>query len=260
MLTSSSGFKPAWQSGWAKRAATDSRFDAETIVRIIAAGDPRSTIAEVCASEGISLDTYYVWKLKYAGLTVVEVQHRRSQDRAHLRRTALVVRAVLLIAAGGAVAALAPWTVASTSRSTTTLLRDEARGTAPMPATPTPATPTALSPAGLHVHTRPPVPQTVAENKPRTVASVNATDVNVEPRPDPGGYRVQVVASPDAEEAQAWVDRLRGAGYGVQLTTTHIDRIQMYRVRVGPLRSRQEAEEVARRLEREGYPSPWLVQ
>ena len=43
------------------------------------------------------------------------------------------------------------------------------------------------------------------------------------------------------------------------LTAKIVDRVELYRVRVGPFKSRPVAEEVARRLEREGHRAPWVT-
>ena len=85
---------------------------------------------------------------------------------------------------------------------------------------------------------------------------MNAEDIETA---DPDGYVVQVAAVPDLQEARAVLEQLAEAGYPAYLTATIVDQVELYRVRVGPLKSRPAAEEVARRLEREGHRAPWVT-
>jgi cell division septation protein DedD len=85
---------------------------------------------------------------------------------------------------------------------------------------------------------------------------VNAGDIETA---DPNGYVVQVAALPNLQEARAVLEQLAEAGYPVHLTTKIVGRVELYRVRVGPLKSRPVAEEVAQRLEREGHSAPWVT-
>jgi cell division septation protein DedD len=87
-------------------------------------------------------------------------------------------------------------------------------------------------------------------------SSVSAEDIETV---SPNGYVVQVAAVPNLQEARAVLAQLAEAGYPAHLTATIVDRVELYRVRVGPLKSRPEAEEVARRLEREGHRAPWIT-
>jgi cell division septation protein DedD len=86
--------------------------------------------------------------------------------------------------------------------------------------------------------------------------SVNAQDIETA---NPNGYVVQVAAVPNLQEARAVLAQLTEAGYPAHLTAKIVDRVELYRVRVGPLKSRPVAEEIARRLEREGHRSPWVT-
>jgi cell division septation protein DedD len=76
---------------------------------------------------------------------------------------------------------------------------------------------------------------------------------------DPDGYVVQVAAVPDLREARAILEQLADAGYPSYLIVKVVDRVELYRVRVGPLKSRAEAEETVRRLDREGHRAPWIT-
>jgi cell division septation protein DedD len=85
---------------------------------------------------------------------------------------------------------------------------------------------------------------------------VNGGDIETA---DPNGYVVQVAAVPNLQEARAVLEQLAEAGYPAHLTAKTVDRVELYRVRVCPLKSRPAAEEVARRLEREGHRAPWVT-
>jgi len=245
--------RSAWQPGWTT-AAADNRFAAETIVGILRAGKSGSELAALCASEGIPLDTYYVWKLRYTGLTVDEIRDRRSQEAQAKRRGAVgwaarfAALAVGMILVTKAIASVAkestlprPETLHSTSRASAAITPNndvDAAGAVGAPTRPVTAPDTDSG------STR------VAESAQPDAASVTLRQ----------SYQLQVMASPDRNEAEAWVDRLTEAGYVARLSTVQIDHTQMYRVRVGPIPKREEAEEIGRHLEQEGYPPPWLVQ
>jgi DedD protein len=73
------------------------------------------------------------------------------------------------------------------------------------------------------------------------------------------GYSVQVAAFPDLEEARTLSERLSRAGYPAYLTTATVNQVRFHRVRVGPFQARQTAQEVAQRLETQGYQAPWIT-
>jgi hypothetical protein len=75
----------------------------------------------------------------------------------------------------------------------------------------------------------------------------------------PPGYSVQVAAIRDLEAARTLSDKLTGAGYSVYLTTATVKQVRFHRVRVGPFETRQTAQQVAKELETQGYPAPWIT-
>src|SRR5262245_29623076 len=75
---------------------------------------------------------------------------------------------------------------------------------------------------------------------------------------DPPGFSVQVAAVPDVEDAQRMHAQLNAAGYHGYLTLTTVNQVRLYRVRVGPFRSRQTAQEIGRSLEGRGYERVWI--
>jgi cell division septation protein DedD len=72
------------------------------------------------------------------------------------------------------------------------------------------------------------------------------------------GFAVQVGAFSEKHSAQALADSLRENGYRVYLSPTEGDR-SSWRVRVGPLETRPEAEEAARRLEAKEKLPTWVL-
>lgn len=255
-----------WSAGFGARSArAEDRFDAKDIVRIVSSGEAGAGAAEVCAVEGISPELYYVWRVKYGGLTAAEVERRRGTDRRKIHRRLITTVIVAAIAAPSL--AISACAVASFSKSTTTSADDWLRtmvdSVPPVSAAPATSSPPAARLAARSTHggvatsprllsITPPIGRPMTE-----AASTKATGADL--AADPPGYRVQVAAVPNPEEASAWIDRLRAAGYPAYRTATRIDLTTMYRVRVGPLASHAEAEETARRLEGDGFPTPWIV-
>ncbi len=76
--------------------------------------------------------------------------------------------------------------------------------------------------------------------------------------PNAGGFAVQVGAFSEKRAAQALADALRASGYPVYLSPTEGDPAN-WRVRVGPLATRPEAERAARRLESAEKLPTWVL-
>ncbi len=76
--------------------------------------------------------------------------------------------------------------------------------------------------------------------------------------PPAGGFAVQVGAFSEKRAAQALADALRASGYPVYLSPTEGDPAN-WRVRVGPLATRPEAERAARRLESAEKLPTWVL-
>ena len=80
------------------------------------------------------------------------------------------------------------------------------------------------------------------------------------PAPSPsGGFVVQVGAFSEASAAERLASRLREGGLPVYVAPSVDGDAQRWRVRVGPMASRDEAEQLARRLEREQQLSTWVL-
>jgi putative transposase len=263
-----------WGPGWTARALAlfrDDRFTDEEILTILRAGEAGLKLADVCAAGGIRVATYYDWKAKYSGLTPADVRKRRLRERrlrARRKRRALMAAFAALVvlsvwAAGTFGNPLKPRPTAPRAPVATVTIP----GPAPTLRNPavaghTPPSPVVSQPARVVSQPAPVVSQPPgAEAAQPAGLRASATWVNAEDieTANPNGYVVQVAAVPNLEEARAVLAQLADAGYPAHLTATIVDRVELYRVRVGPLKSRPAAEEVARRLEREGHRAPWIT-
>ena len=65
-----------------------SRFTESQIVAVLKEGESGIAVAEICRKHGVSSATYYLWKNKYAGVQVYELQRLREleADNAKLKR------------------------------------------------------------------------------------------------------------------------------------------------------------------------------
>jgi putative transposase len=66
-----------------------SKFSEEQIVRILQeAASGQKTQAQVCRDNGVNLNTFYIWKRKYAGLQTDDLRQLRELERenAQLKR------------------------------------------------------------------------------------------------------------------------------------------------------------------------------
>jgi cell division septation protein DedD len=238
-----------WGAGWTARARAlfrtdDDRFTDEEILTILRAGESGLKLADVCAAGGIRAVTYYDWRAKYSGLLPAGVRNRRLRARRK-RRAGIAAVALLVVLSGGAAGKLAGTRHASQS---------------PMPLANPPEN-LEPRPTGAGAIVTIPLPARAATavqpaDRRARATGVNAGDIETA---DPNGYVVQVAALPNLQEARAVLEQLAKAGYSVHLTAKIVDRVELYRVRVGPLKSRSLAEEVAQRLEGEGHHAPWVT-
>jgi putative transposase len=60
----------------------------EEILRVLREAESGETVVEVCRKHGISQQTYYLWKRKYAGLGLSELRELRQlrEENAKLKR------------------------------------------------------------------------------------------------------------------------------------------------------------------------------
>jgi len=60
----------------------------EEILRVLREADSGDTVVEICRKHGISQQTFYLWKKKYAGLGLSELRELRQlrEENAKLKR------------------------------------------------------------------------------------------------------------------------------------------------------------------------------
>lgn len=286
-LLSNPGF--AWVSGLASRTAPrqidDARFTDEEILTVVRAGEAGMKLADLCEATGISVATYYEWKARYGGLSAQQLQAHRERTRARRRRLTMLACAVVVAAVGvggllvtrqSDAAAFVPQAVpnpvpaaASAVAAPATAAAVPVATTATAPGTASETTGPAKAAPGT-----PGTPGTRGTQEPTTTGSTGGTTAqsssarsapDTAPAPaekivaDPNAYSVQVAAVPDLQQARVALEKLTAAGYPAHVTTRTVNRVEMYRVRVGPLETRASAEQVAARLKRDGYTSPWVT-
>ena len=71
---------------------------------------------------------------------------------------------------------------------------------------------------------------------------------------------VQVFSSHDREQAQKIVDQLTDGGQPAYMSPTEVDGQTMFRVRIGPFQSREQAERVADQVKRKYRLETWITQ
>jgi len=78
-------------------------------------------------------------------------------------------------------------------------------------------------------------------------------------RPAPGDWTVQVAALNARPEAEAVAKRLADKGYAAYVVTPGNGGPSVFRVRIGPFRTRNDADNMAARLEKEEQFKPWVT-
>lgn len=73
-----------------------------------------------------------------------------------------------------------------------------------------------------------------------------------------GGYAVQVAALADSASAEQMAEKLRKRGFSVYVAPSAEAGSKRWRVRVGPVATREEAQALAARLESEKFPT-WVL-
>lgn len=67
-----------------------SRFTEEQIIKIIAGGQAGMKVEDLCRQHGISKPTYYLWKNKYANMTVSEARRLKVLEAENSKLKRLV--------------------------------------------------------------------------------------------------------------------------------------------------------------------------
>ena len=67
-----------------------SRFTEEQIISLLGEAQAGTKVAELCRRHGISDATYYLWKSKYANMTVSEAKRLRALEEENSRLKRIV--------------------------------------------------------------------------------------------------------------------------------------------------------------------------
>jgi len=67
-----------------------SRFTEQKILEILKQGQMGMAVADLCRQNGISRHTYYVWRSKYAGMTVSDAKRLRELEDENRRLKKIV--------------------------------------------------------------------------------------------------------------------------------------------------------------------------
>jgi cell division septation protein DedD len=225
------------------------------IFATLGAAEDGANIAALCATRGVTVPTYCLWKARYGGLTLADLRRQRRRE---------AMRARLQVA--GVAAALAPtlgaglWLITGTSDADPTGagMSREAAEPVVVPNTAAP-TPTAAE-SGTATTADTTLTVATAEAL-RAVAPSRGQARGARVQPSTAeSYAVQVAAFPDAQQARRMVEQLALAGHTAHvLPATLSSNVEVFRVRVGPFTSRQAAEQTLGQLEREGYQGPWIA-
>ena len=77
------------------------KFSEEQIVRVLAEVNAGKTVREVYQAHGISENTYYTWKRKYAGMEADDVRRLRELEAENAALKRIVADQALLLDATG---------------------------------------------------------------------------------------------------------------------------------------------------------------
>lgn len=86
-----------------------------------------------------------------------------------------------------------------------------------------------------------------------------ARAATAKPAPASGGFRIQVLSVSSRADADAEAARLTRGGLPARVEPGNGPRGTVYRVRVGPYATREEAEQAGRRLSTQGRRDTWIV-
>lgn len=75
------------------------RFTEEQIIKVLEEGRGGMKVEDLCRKHGISYATYYVWKNKYADMTVSEAKRMRTLESENAKLKKLVAEQQLDILA-----------------------------------------------------------------------------------------------------------------------------------------------------------------
>jgi putative transposase len=94
-----------------------STFSEEQIVRILQeAASGQKTQAQVCRDHGVSTNTFYLWKRKYAGLQTEDLRQLRELERENAQLKRLLAERDLEVDAAKTLIRKNGWALPSPSR------------------------------------------------------------------------------------------------------------------------------------------------
>jgi len=272
------------------------QFADERILSIVRDGEAGQRVADLCETHGISAQMYYLWKTRYGGMELADLQ--RMRQRALTTRSTLMAVSGAAIFLGGflmgralsssgplptpvfplaaAPAVEAPAAAAAPAAFTTPAVEDAARDT-PSADSRGEEGPIVASGGGSENRGLTTPPETdaalasTAAGAPST-APATTTSSNLALGPDPAspapspidskptepGFSVQVAAVPDTREADALLLHLTAKGYPAYVVS-RAKPSGLHRVRVGPFKTRAEADAAAARLSSEDHFEPWVT-
>jgi DedD protein len=110
------------------------------------------------------------------------------------------------------------------------------------------------APQSLAIEDQPPAEPAARVSPPAAVQKQQKADARLM-------WTVQALATTDRADANAWLDRLKAKGYDAFIVGVDIKGQNWYRVRVGSLSSRQEAEALGKTLQtKEGFRDAFVAQ
>lgn len=74
-----------------------SKFTEEQIINLLKEADSGTAVTELCRRHGISSNTFYYWKKKFAGLDVVDAKRLRQLEDENRRLKTIVADQALNI-------------------------------------------------------------------------------------------------------------------------------------------------------------------
>lgn len=104
----------------------------------------------------------------------------------------------------------------------------------------------------------PPAPPRAESPPIQAETTANDAPALSEAAPRSGGYSVQVAAVADSAGAEQLATKLRKRGFSVYVAPSAEATSKRWRVRVGPVATREEAQALAKRLESEKFPT-WVL-
>jgi cell division septation protein DedD len=233
----------------------DRHISDEEIFVILNSDIEHDTAAELFAAKGVTLPMYCVWKSKYHHLDLDQLREVRRMELWRTRAIVGIVLAAAVVAVGGILFVIA--------RAVRPQVTTSAQVRSLVDAHPTTKSVVAYASAlqAAEVAAGPEIPP--AKDTPPTTDTPPPNDTprldGLPADPEHGGYKIQVAARPTLQEARALQDQLTSAGYLAYLLPANVGKTDVFRVRVGPFDTLEEAQKIASQLRRNGYNDAWIA-